>query len=345
LIVDAATAELLSDVLPAARALSNANGIATMDQLMRRLQLDGVDQTLIRVLLEADRNFHWLGTNAFWSVHAPGRNRVVNISQRILAVNDRQRLEDMQEGIEREFNFRISTGAGRLADLCTPSTDQLRQFYASYPAFILEGDWVSSIAPIPLSLLGEEKQALVNLLRAAPDHVMDRPSLMAACDELGLNRATVGVWTSYAECLKRFGPNVWGLRGAHVSEAVVERVQKEARSTSRSYDRTKLDGRTASGGVWMARRLTPTLIYSGVLPFDWANDVLAGRAFEAIEMVSGESLGTLKFDTNFNWGYTSIFAKERPKPGDVLRLTVDLRDGLAYLELGGDELLSPPFDL
>ncbi len=254
-----------------------------------------------------------------------------------------QTLDDMLEGIERGYRFRASNP--QYADLVPPDRAQLLAFYDSHPAFRrLDGGLVESVEPVDVDLLGEEKQALVAVLRGQPHQAMDRLSLLAACDEMGMKRASVNVWTTYAECLKRFGHNVWGLRGAQVPQGVILQLQADARQARRSVDRTRMTGTTPSGRPWTARRITPSFTYSGVLPFDWGKPLLAHRSLNAVDMVDGEPAGTLRFAENFNWGYGVFLGRHGAQPGQVLRVLADPDADTCYLELGGDELLGEPFD-
>lgn len=333
-------------VTAAARAVSNAHGIASAATVTRRLagsKNGPVPQGTVDALLRADPALHWIDTGWFWTDHPQNRNRLVNTSLRILAVNSPQTLDDMLGGVERDFAFRASNP--QYADLAAPAAEQLVAFYASHPAFrLLDDGRIESAEPVDVSMLGEEKQALVAVLRAQPYQAMDRLSLQAACDEIGMKRATVTVWTTYAECLKRFGHNVWGLRGADVPPEVVEQLQTQARIARRAVDRTKLVGTTPSGRPWTARRITPSFLYSGVMAFDWGKPELAYRTLAAVDMVDGEPAGQLRFEDNFNWGYSVFLGRHKAQAGQVLRVLADPDADTCYLELGGEELLGEPFD-
>ena len=93
----------------------------------------------------------------------------------------------------------------------------------------------------------------------------------------------------------------------------------------------------------MARKLTPTVLFSGVIPFDWGKPQLEGKSLKIVDMVGGAEAGTMRFSDHFNWGYATFFRSNNAQPGDVLRGVADLERDLCYLELGGDELLSEPF--
>ncbi len=245
--------------------------------------------------------------------------------------------------IERDFAFRAANP--KYADLAAPTPARLVAFYASHPAFRPLGDGrIEATHAVDVDLLGEEKQALVAVLRGQPHQAMDRLSLLAACDEIGMRRATVTVWTTYAECLKRFGHNVWGLRGSDVPTEVVEELQAQARAARRAVDRTKIVGVTPSGRPWTARRITPSFVYSGVMTFDWGKAALAHRTLAALYIDDGEPVGSLRFLDNFNWGYNTFLNRHRAQVGDVIRVLADPDNDVCYLEIGGDELLGEPFD-
>lgn len=330
----------------AARAVSNAHGIASVASVTRRLAR-GADEPVphdtVVAALRADAFVHWIDEHSFWTDHAAGRNRLVNTSLRILAVISPQTLDDLLEGIERDFAFRAADP--QYADLAAPAPAQLAAFYVSHPAFRpLPDGRIETTDPIDVDSLGEEKQALVAVLRGQPHQAMDRLSLLAACDEIGMKRATVTVWTTYAECLKRFGHNVWGLRGADVPAEVVAELQEKALAARRAVDRTKIVGVTPSGRPWTARRITPSFLYSGVMAFDWGKDALAHRTLAAVDIDDGQPAGSLRFADNFNWGYNVFLNRHNAQVGDVLRVLADPDNDICYLEIGGDELLGEPFD-
>ena len=337
----------LKAVLPAARAASNFSGLATMWEVLNRLsdqsiQLDG---SLVRDVLVKSPVVHWVDDQSFWTDHAPGRNRLVNTSLRILAVIQPQSLTDMHEGIVRHYRWRSASGSGRFPTLTAPYPSQLSAFYASHPAFALDrDDCVIARQPVDIESLGAEKLAMVGVLRSQPFWVMDRNSLIDACRDAGMKAATAGVFTTYAECIKNFGHNVWGLRGAVVPDEVVLATQRRARVTRQSYDRHCVRGATQSGRPWMARKVTPTFLNSGVMPFDWGKDALADRKLTALDMLDGEQIGTLRFVNGFNYGYVPYIGKHSMSVGDVIRVLADPESGVCHIESGGDELLSEPFD-
>lgn len=335
-------------VMPAARAASNLSGVATAQDVLDRLedQAMQLDRSVVRTLLRNSTEVHWLTGQSFWTDHPPGRNRLVNTSLRILAVMEPQTLEDMHEGVARNYRWRSATGTGRLLELRVPGLCELSAFYDSHPAFEFTADRrLVANQPVDIESIGAEKLAMVGVLRSQPFGVMDRNSLLNACREAGMKAATATVFTTYAECIKNFGPNVWGLRGAVVPEEVIHATQRHARTASKTHDRRNVDGTTESGRPWMARKVTPSFLNSGVIPFDWGKNQLTDSKLIAIDMLDGEPVGSLRFVNNFNYGYIPFLGKHSLSVGDVIRVLADPESDRCHIEFGGDELLSQPFDV
>ncbi len=347
LIVRSSSAQGHKDVATAARRVSDYFGVATEFDVVHRLQRDGVKMSSQQVgeALQLLPGLRRTVTGHFWLPHAKGRNRLVNTCLRVLAVIQPQTLSDLHEGVVRSFTWRASTGGSRFDDLVPPSEEVLAGFLHDHPAFrVVDGNNIYAQEAIELDELGPEKAAMVELLRAQPHTVMHRNAVIEACVAMGMNQSTASVFLTYAECIKRFGHNVWGLRGASVPPEALEQVQARAKRERQAVDSRKLTGVTASGRPWMARVITPTILYSAVLPFDWGREALAGRALRLVDGSDGEEQGLLRFTSNFNYGYAGLFAKNRPKIGHVIRVVADLEEDMALVELGGEELLSEPFD-
>jgi hypothetical protein len=336
----------------AARAVSNFYGIGSVNQVISRVASKSrgtaghLDSAAARAALN-EHEIHWLDSEHFWTDHRSGRNRLVNTTLRMLAVHSPQTLLAIQEGLERHFSFRRASWSGKreFSELVVPERDLLHRFYCDHPDFEVEAKAVRSAHPISLDVLGAETRYMVEVLLGSPYHAMNRLDLLEACTTGGMNSSTVNIWLTYSECFQQLASNVWGLRGVVVPPDIVEGLQEQAIVRRQSTDNTSVCGSTASGHPWMARRLTPSQIFSKVIPFDWANATLEGVTLTAIDMEDGEPVGSLRFAGSFNWGYYRYFSKHRVKAGQVIRVTVDLEAEECYVELGGDELLDPPFDI
>jgi hypothetical protein len=331
--------------LATARRLSGFSGVTSVASVRQDLGDSEASDELVRAVLQVSGDVHWLDEENFWTDHPEGRNRLVNTCLRIVTVISPQSLDDVHEGVLRNFSWRASTGGGRFDGLSAPGHSVLRDFLDSHPAFQIDGaDMIAAVERPALDLLGPEKLAMTRVLLAAKGHVMHRNQLMAASAAAGVNPATAGVFTTYGEIFKRFAPNVWGLRGAPVTPSDIQRVTQVAKDDREDADDRAMQGATASGRPWTARVITPTFRYSGVLTAEWGGTLLQERALRAVDALSGEDAGMLRWSGTFNYGYSTLLSRHRPEIGSVIRVTADLEDDFALVEFGGEELLDEPFD-
>ena len=337
----------LGESIPLARAMSNRQGLVSVQEVVHQLMSDGGVATAsdVTLSLNSSQMVHWIRDDLFWIDHPPGRNRLVNTLLRMLAVVSPLPLEDLWEGVERNFRWRSATNS-RLGDLQAPAPDELEAFLRSHPAFEFCGpDAVTALEPVELDSLGAEKLAVVGILRAERDGLMHRNQLMQACRDAGVNVSTANVFLTYGECFKNYGHNVWGVRGLKVAEAAVLRTQREGRAAARAEDRTRLSGVTDGGLPWTAFRVTSSILFSGVTTSAWFTAHYSSETeLDAIDLSDGEQVGTLKFSGSFNYGYYSLLAKYGPRVGEVVRVVGDVEKRVCFVELGGSELLQEPFD-
>lgn len=337
----------LKGALSTARRVSDRNGAASYEQVVEELSAGRSATTveLVRAVLVGHPDVTELEEGWFWTRHGKGRNRLVNNSLRILAVFQPQTLEDMVGGIERNYTWRNSTGgADRKIALEVPPVNVLASFYASHPEFVISDGIVSSAAEIDPEILGPEKLTLVSVLRDQPWCAMSRNDLIAACAAEGMRTSTVQVFLTYAECIKNVGHNIWALRGVAVPPAAVEEMQQSARSGARAFDKRAASGTTAGGRPWLAQRISPGVLYSGVLSGRWTRHLPEDGQLSLIDGVDGDKVGTLKRSGDLMHGFARLLRKHQPRVGDAMRVTLYMEDGYSVVEIGGDELLEEPED-
>ena len=339
--------QLVRRVLVVAKRISDRNGAAAISQVHAECSGDDfVDESFVRGVLADHPVVHWLSRNWFWTTHGSTRNRLVNTSQRILAVHQPQTLESMLDGVKRNYSWRNSTGrSSQSAELQVPAVDVLRAFYADHPTFDLDHDEaIRSAQPVDIETLGPEKLTLVGVLRAQERPAMSRNDLIEACSAEGMSTATTSIFLTYAECIENFGPNVWGLRGTDVPVSYVEDLQRSARSRNRAMDRERHEGTTEGGRPWFAQRLTPGMLYSGVLASKWTESLKEDAALTIFDGTDGKATGSLRRSGLFMYGLSKLIRKNRSAVGDFVRVTLYRDDGFAVAEVGGPELAECPGD-
>lgn len=335
-------------IVATAQRISDRNGVVSVEQiLIETTELGDIDEAFVRDLLMCSTDAVWVDRDWLWMRHGARRNRLVNTSLRILTVHDPQTLESMLEGVVRNYTWRNSTGgSSRSVELQVPPQGVLRSFYSCHPSFSVDDKGlIASRDVLDEETLGPEKLTLVGVLRAQEWPAMTRNDLLAACSSEGMNTATVSIFLTYAECIQNFGRNVWGLRGTRVPEEVVEALQRDARARSRAIDREWHDGVTAAGRPWFTQRITPGMLYSGVVIVPrWSGNLHEDAALAILDGVDGQKVGRLRRSGSFLYGLGGVIRRNEPSVGDFCRITLYADDGYAVVEIGDRELTETPAD-
>ena len=322
--------------LPTARKHTSSYGMTTVEEIRQALATpeNPLDANDIRRVLKVEPNVRWHG-EWLWVdkendvLHS---NRLVNTARSILSVNSPQTIASIHEGARRLWKF-------RKIDVL-PSSDAMRGFFEASPYFIVDGDLVSTPEPIDYhDILGPMTAAMIDVLKATPDQIMDRRTLNETCQEAGLKPSTVGIWTTFAEWMEKIAPNVWGLRGSNPNPAVVEQIRASARLRLKGEPRRRTFSWAPDGTIEITADLTASVHASGTLTFDEAfHPPVAGKSFTLI--YDGAPVGRIKVGVEhyWSWGGGKILARSVVSVGDVLRANVNLMNGTATVSVGGQEL-------
>ena len=330
--------------VPVMKALTMASrhtstyGMTTVEEIRQVLTTpdNTLDATDIQRVLKREPNVKWAGEwlwveKDFDGLHA---NRLVNTARSILSVNSPQTVASIHEGARRVWKF-------RKLDILPPIA-AMKTLFEQSPYFIVEDELVRPAEPLDYhEILGTTTATMIDVLKASPYQVMDRQSLSEACADAGIASGTYGIWTTYAEWMERFGPNVWGLRGSSPNPAAVETIRRAARARLKAEPRRKTWAWTADGRIAQTMDVTTSFLGSGVLSFvAEIQNMLAGQSL--VIMLDGKQVATVKLgdDHSFCWGWHPAIAAMGAKRGDVLKITVSMATRSAEVQIGGQELWS-----
>ncbi|MDP9387263.1 MAG: hypothetical protein M3Q48_04890, partial [Actinomycetota bacterium] len=310
-----------------ARRLVERSGATTLDDLERDLVHEGlaIPRRHLLVVLQGCGTAVVREDGWFWFRHTRNDGPFARATRRMLAVNDPLPLASLHEGLRRHNAFR------RIPVLPPPSV--LAAVYATDPTVRIEGGTVRAVEPVPADAMGDLNRRIVDILRAAPHHVLARCDLLEACHEAGLNLASVNLYTSYSECLERMGSGVLAPRGTVVDEEAVRARQRRREPWRRDEDRPAW-GWTPDGRPWVQASITTSTWANGVLhvPAE-VRPVLAGRRFATRDQ-AGACPTMLGVDRHGNsWGWTGFLRRCGGRPGDVVRAEFDLSAGIVGLAL------------
>ena len=331
----AATAAIFS----AARKAAGRVGVSNVDEV--HALLVGADREIsageVERVLRASTKIDFLEGDWFWVPDIPGdRNRLRNVTQRMLSVAARLDLATLRQGVRRRYRFMgIET---------VPPSSVLGAFYAAHPEFIVHKDGsVGSAVDLDYRLmLGDVDRAFVDVLRSTKTGLMDRAQLEEAMTARGVNANTLSVFTSYSPVLDHPAMNVWCLRGADIDPAALDAL-RAATATRTRRRRTVAFGWDEDGRV----SLTVSMgnVHSPVVQIPSAiARYVAGRRFAAVAE-DGTPAGTVVVDDGgSSWGYGPFLRRRGAEVGDPVTMRFDLTTEHVALSIGDEGALEDSDD-
>jgi hypothetical protein len=327
-----------------ARAIASANGIASIYQLTEAapkeaLPTDGDSdstspESWIRQALRAWPACKFVTEDWFsFNDLPPGRNRVLNVLDRMLAVSPRLQLVDAREGIRRQIKYRNSAHRGTV-ELVTPPTAVLEAYLTTHPDYLVREGCVEAKVPrLVDEELGDAELAMLQVFEEAGGGVLDRRSFVEGCIRKGINENTVSTYSTYSAIIEHVGIDLWKLRGRIVDATEVEAVRQTNQERSRERRCLKF--------AWTARG---TLSVAWVLPWQFSSLALAipsaisrylsGRTFEAFSSGTGKDCGQVTVTAEgTSYGYSPFLRQVAAEAGDVLVADFDLGATRVGLEL------------
>lgn len=329
-------------IISIAHRQASASGASNLQEVTAEVNAAGIAVVgdTVREVLSLFSDIEFLDDDWFWySKGKPQRNRVRNMTRKMLSVASPISVSALREGLRRQYRFRGSRGLGTWP-LVVPPRSVLRRLYEVHPEFLV--DEHGNVRPVfPLDyreeLIGTE-QVLVDVLRSSPACVLDRASCARACVERGMNQNTFSLYLTYSPIIAHLGTDIWSLRGVQVDPAAIEAVREA--NAARVRERSVVDhGWTPEGNLWVAARL-PYTIGSFVCGIPGAiRRLVAGREFPASDE-NGTGYGTIRVsDEGTSYGYGPFLSRRGADEDDILVVEFDLANQQAVLKLGDDEIL------
>ena len=278
-----------------------------------------------------------------WFCHRPNnpeRDRLRNVTRKILSVASPVELGVVRDGIRREYQCRKHRGI-RSWSLLVPPKSIMRAYYLAHPEFLIdENDLVKPIEPLDYRVeLAMNDATLVDVLRSSPACVLDRSTFASECERRSMNMNTFSLYLTYSPIITHLGTDIWSLRGVQVDPTAVEAVR--VANALRPREKRMLDhGWTSDGQLWVATRIPgshlPNLVFTipgAIKPY------LAGRQFEAKDE-DGVIHGAIRINSEgMSYGFTPFLRQRGADEGDILVTEFDLGGSQALLKIGDDDLL------
>jgi len=332
--------EGISQIFFTARREAGRVGVSNIEEIEACLLANSYkySASTIRSALQSSAKFQFLVEDWFWVPDTrPDRNRLRNVTRRILSVTPHLDIATIRHGVRRSYAF-------RRIDL-VPPTEVLAAFYTVHPEFVVNNDGtISSVFSLDYrDVLGPAECAFVEALRASPTGLLDRVELERAVTERGINANTFSVFTTYSPILDHPAINVWCLRGQAIDPAKIEALRAVAASRGRRQ-RTLEYGWDGDGRLQLTADLANVNSAVVYIPASISRYV-AGRRFEA-RTQEGTSAGVIVVDesSGASWGYGPFLRRRGAESGDALTIRFDLVGGIATLSLDDETALMEESD-
>jgi len=323
---------------------AGASGATNIQEVLAEVMTktpSNLEEKDLRRFLQDCSGLEFLSGDWFWHKDGvPDRNRLRNVTRKMLSVTSPIHVGELREGVQRHYRIRGSRGLARWP-LVTPPRTILEAFYRTHPEFAVDSaSQVSSVGQLDhRTELNPTERILLDVLRSSPACLLDYGSFGKACADYGMNPNTFSRYLSSSPVIAHLGTDLWSLRGIKVDAASVE-VLRQA-NAARPRGRRIIDhGWTESGDLWFAARL-PELQSSLVLGVPSAiRRFVAGREFPATDEL-GLTTGTVRLNAEgtSSYGYSAFLARCGADQDDVLLVVFKLTAGEATLRLISDEEL------
>ena len=318
------------------RSLSDVNYVASVSEFHERLRslesCGEVSMAATRKWLTGSGLVTWLGGEQkwFWVPQKEGRNRYLNITEKILSVNGSATVESVRESLQRTARYR-----GQSASVPRHILASLLEV----AGFILEdGTVVAREALDPHEKLGKVEETMYRILKEAggPISALD---FRRSCLKAGMNHHTFQVYRGYSPIIERPAWGFYALRGSTWDPAKLADMLVEANQESRETA-VKESGWTKDGAVWLGYEVTEAILHSGVVFVPSAIRKIVGRRKFELLTVDCREVGVFAVGDSGNaWGFRPFLGRRGVEVGDLVVITVDTVLDCAMIQSGAMELL------
>jgi len=322
---------------------AEASGATNVQDIAAELGSRGymeVNCEVIRQFLEHCGELEFLSPDWLWHKEGiPDRNRLRNVTRKMLSVTSPINVGDIREGVHRHYKIRRTRGKSSWP-LVTPPRAILQEFYRVHPEFSIDAvGMVGSVDKLEYaSELNSTERVLFEALRSSPACLLDRSSLARNCYDSGMNPNTFSQYLSSSPVITHVGTDMWSLRGTKVDAAAVEALREA--NAARPNERRIIDhGWTERGELWLAARLPedPSHFVLGIPSA--IRRFVAGREFPATDE-NDVTAGIIRVnEEGTSYGYSPFLLRRGADADDILFITFRLAEKSSFLRLIDDEEL------
>lgn len=310
-------------VLFARKVVSHA-GLGKVADLCDQVQEKtgaAITSQMVKSVVESMSSSRWLdGESEWFFISGVSRNHLVTLINKVLSVAPDIRVNEVRSAIASDYR-----GPG-----FSPPRPVVLEFCRVVCGCEIDGERIISAHPQAVNaVLSEMEQVAYSVLREEGP-LLHRTDFERKCVERGMNPSTFANYVGRLPILARYGPGVYGLRGAHVGPGDVERCIPPARRTLRDH------GWTDDARPWLAVEISTSAWSTGIISIPTGIARFIGGKY-LLKTTDGVEVGTLVVSGSAGWGLRPFFRRRGGEPGDVVMFTFDLQRQEASLRLGTKE--------
>lgn len=319
----------LKAIIHLSRKAIEHRGVATISDIAAQVEEDihqHVPNSFAVSVLSTLKDFRWLDESRGWFfLSSVPRNRLLNLMEKILSVCDQIDIGDLRTGISR---FHRMEGFA-------PPKEVLLQFCREIAWCKIQGGSVYADPRLDWEqvLRGTTDWAMCAILKeygpAMPTAEFER-----RCLGIGLNKHTFYVYLSYSPIITKIVPGVYALRGSKIPPGIVESLKRDHKPQKVITDY----GWTSDGEIWVAIKLSETILRSGVFSIPSGMKTFIQGEF-ALKAADGAAISALKIRDCSGWNLSSFFTRRGGEAGDYLVLVFNLKDRVVSIQIGDISLI------
>lgn len=232
-----------NSVLTVISKLSSRNGIADANLVYGILSENNDSITIDEIKNVARGSGAWVSLDheeRWWvltNIQDMSRNRLLNISEKVLSVCNPISVEQLKGGFNRLATYRNSSSKNYQGNnnITPPSKEAILRFFERTEGYTVTGDEVYSEEMLEYTkVLEGVERGIVEALLTSPSSLMSREEIMRICTKKGLNESSVSVYLTYSPIVQHVGQDAFKIIGKVTSASSLSAHQQSLAEKSKS---------------------------------------------------------------------------------------------------------------
>ena len=304
------------------------HGLATVETIEQAIASNPRGKPLVKQALVLIDGFRWLDEPSGWfRLLQISKHGLPKALDKVLAV----------AGEVTIAQLRVALARNRRLWREPPPDNVLLEFCRQTPQVRVEGNRIIADPPRDWreALTGVE----AGLVRMLKEHgpVMERGMMEDLCVSDGMNRFSFHAFLSWSPVIAQYGPSVYGLVGADVSQEQVDQLLIDHRADRPNHRVLHNYGWTDDGKVWLSYRLSKAASTHGVITVPAALEKVARGRFQLLAS-DGRVIGALTAKDGRAWGLGAFLREQNARIGDRIVLTLDIKKQTATMLWEADDV-------